>query len=134
MDFSVDRPMYLLFRLFYKCFFLPVCLLVLNLYVVDVVGISLVQEDPARLPGRSASETAGRDSWTGGSCCRTADTCLHLHLSSGAVSSALSGLCRSRLDSPHQERGYKRFFRTLHDGNGFCLTHLALNFTVSTLA
>lgn len=68
------------------------------------------------LPYQSASGTAGRDSWTAGSCCRKAGTGLHLRPSSGDVFSALLGSCRCKLGAARREREYRLFVHTFSTG------------------
>lgn len=67
---------------------------------------------PAILPNRNVSGTAGRDSWTAGSCCRRVGTCPHPHPSSGVAFASLPGSGRCRLASTRQGRGCKLFFHT----------------------
>lgn len=68
------------------------------------------------LPYQSASGTAGRDSWTAGSCCRKAGTGPHLHPSSGAVFAALLGSCRCKLGAARREPEYRQFVHTFSTG------------------
>lgn len=85
-----------------------------NVNLCGVLYLYLAGRIKTLLPYQSACVTAGRGSWTAGSCCKTVGIYPRLPPSSGALSSVLPGICSCRLGSPRQEQGCTQSFHTFY--------------------